>query len=39
MAENIDFQFPMKKACSQDIQACSTWLSGKPCMLTTSSCR
>lgn len=20
MAENIDFQFPMKKACSQDIQ-------------------
>lgn len=24
MAENIDFQFPMKKACSQDIQV-GTW--------------
>ena len=29
MAENIDFQFPMKKACRQDIQACSIRLSSK----------
>ena len=32
MAENIDFQFPMKKACSQDIQVDFIWLSGRgPC--------
>ena len=29
MAENIDFQFPMKKACSQDIQVDFIWLSGR----------
>ena len=35
MAENIDFQFPMKKACSQDIQVYSIWLSGRDCAQTT----
>ena len=39
MAENIDFQFPMKKACSQDIQASVICLSSKKCGQTTWLCR
>ncbi len=30
MAENIDFQFPMKKACSQDIQVTRLFSQPRP---------
>ena len=36
MAENIDFQFPMKKACSQDIQVTPS-LQGLGCSCLVGS--
>ena len=38
MAENIDFQFPMKKACSQDIQATLICLSGRKLLGRQHAC-
>ena len=39
MAENIDFQFPMKKACSQDIQVTPSSQSPSGLLCLVSSMR